>query len=350
MSKGDLILITGATGHVGFRTTILALQAGYRVRLATRSQARADAVLNAPPMKALAPSLSPDAISFIEIPDITARGAYDEAVKGVSGVIHIAASITTGGKLSTEQYKEYFITPAVQGTIGMLESAAKTPSVKRVVITSSMAAIMGGPGTNATTIYNDESRTPNDEGPYASELQAYAASKKASLNATEVWLSEHKPQFDVVNLGPSFIMGRDDLDTSASGSIHGTNSVILRVALGDDAAQPVPGASVHNEDVARSHVQALDESIPAGFYLLSYNPDDAIRGTQWEDIAPVVQKLFPKAIEKGSLPQPGKGATAELRIDGRKAEKVFGFKYLNLEEQVKSVVGHYLELKEAGKD
>lgn len=214
MAKGDLILITGATGHVGFRTTIIALEAGYRVRLAVRSQARADAVLSAAPFKELAPKLGPDAITFVTVEDLTAPGAYDNAVKGVDGVIHIAGPITTGGKLSTEEYKEYFITPAVKGTIGLLDSAAKSPSVKRIVITSSAVALFPfSEAFNTTgTVYNEESRIATDEGPYQYEFQAYAAGKTAAYNTTLEWMEEHKPSFDVVNLAPSFIMGRDVSD------------------------------------------------------------------------------------------------------------------------------------------
>ena len=54
-------------------------------------------------------------------------------------------------------------------------------------------------------------------------------------------------------------------------------------------------------------------------------------------------------MEKGILPATGKGIAVPLKLDARKSEKVFGFKYLDLEEQVKSVIGHYLELLNSDK-
>ncbi|KAF2100187.1 NAD(P)-binding protein [Rhizodiscina lignyota] len=353
MGKGDLVLITGGTGHIGFRTTILALEAGYRVRLSVRSQKRADAVLSAPTFKAIASKLAPNAITFTTVEDITTPGAFDNAVKGVDYVIHIASPITTGGQLSTDEYKEYFIKPAVQGTVGMLESAAKSPSVKRVAITTSVVAIL--PISEAfkptLTLYNDDSRIPLDEGPYAVEFQAYSASKAAAYNATHDWIEKNKPSFDVVNLAPSFVMGKDDLDTSASGSIRGTNSQFINIALGKDLEGPMLGATVHLEDVARSHVQALDEHVPAGTYVLDWTPDEGeVKGTDWNDVRAAVKKLFPEAVEKGILPATGKANTVPLKVDGRKSERVFGFKYKTLEDQVESVIGHYLEFLEAGKE
>ena len=43
--SSDLVLITGVTGHVGFRVLIFALEAGYRVRAAVRNQGKADTIL-----------------------------------------------------------------------------------------------------------------------------------------------------------------------------------------------------------------------------------------------------------------------------------------------------------------
>lgn len=113
---------------------------------------------------------------------------------------------------------------------------------------------------------------------------------------------------------------------------------------------PTFGASVHLENVARPHVQALDEHIPSGTYMLDWTPPEGeIKGTDWADINAAVRKLFPEEVKEGTLPATGKGIAVPLKLDARKSEKVFGFKYLGLEEQVKSVVGHYLELLGAGK-
>lgn len=87
----QLILITGATGHLGFRTLVLALQAGYRVRVALR---KAEQIERIKRTTSVQPYL--DSIEFTHVLDITAADAYNEAIRGVDGVIHIASPIYSG--------------------------------------------------------------------------------------------------------------------------------------------------------------------------------------------------------------------------------------------------------------
>jgi len=344
---GDLVLITGATGHIGFRTLMVALERGYNVRAAVRSQAKADSLLNNKILRGL--KLRSGQLTFIVVPDLTTSGAYDDAVKDVKHIIHIASPITTSSNIAPEMYHEYFIKPALAGTIGMLESAAKSSSVKRVVITSSVVALVSFHDLTSptfSTIINAESRTPFVDGPYSSEFEAYGASKIAAFNEAEAWIAQKKPAFDLVHIHPSFVEGRDDLITTAEAAVSGTNAIILAFVLGkkDNSFQ---GVSVHNEDVARTHVDALDtDRIPGNtsYILHSNNPAETLDGTNWKDTTEIVARLFPEAVKKGIIPNDGTGQSLPYRMDASKTEKTFGFTHLSFEEQVKSVVGHYLEL------
>ena len=82
------ILITGATGHLGFRTLVFALEAGYRTRIAVRKLEKADKIKKARSVRNFM-----ERMEFVEVPDITAPGAYEEAIKGVDLVIHIASPL-----------------------------------------------------------------------------------------------------------------------------------------------------------------------------------------------------------------------------------------------------------------
>jgi hypothetical protein len=77
-------------------------------------------------------------LEFVIVGDITAPGAFDEAVKGVSGIIH-SASPLSNGEPSVDP--NILIQPAVHGNVGILKSGAQNSStVERVVITSSVTA------------------------------------------------------------------------------------------------------------------------------------------------------------------------------------------------------------------
>ena len=129
------------------------------------------------------------------------------------------------------------ILPAINGTISILNSALKFPSIRRVVITSSVVgivpieALMGG---DDKTVHSATSRiSPLPSAPFnPNPGAAYFASKTLALDATEKWLEEKKPHFSIVNIMPGFILGRNELVTVAEDLLNGTNVVVLGPVLG----------------------------------------------------------------------------------------------------------------------
>jgi nucleoside-diphosphate-sugar epimerase len=80
-----------------------------------------------------------DQIESIIVPDITASGAYDEAVQDVEYIIHVASP--TPNPTITD-FDRDLNQPARQGTVGILESAYKRSGIKKIVITASAASII----------------------------------------------------------------------------------------------------------------------------------------------------------------------------------------------------------------
>ncbi|KAK4184905.1 hypothetical protein QBC35DRAFT_504880 [Podospora australis] len=342
VSSKDLVLITGATGHVGSCTLLHLLRQGYRVRAAVRSTAKAAAVLARPQIQALNPG---SRLTFTIVPDITAPGAYDEAVEGTTHIIHIASPLASAGNgIPLDQHDAHFIQPAVRGTLNMLEAANLGGTVRRVVITSSFIALVPMEELNGTR-RRDPSKAvgPNDRiplapGPYESEFAAYAASKVAALQQAEAWMERERPPFDVVHLHPGFVLGRNDTATSVGQFMHSTNSVVLALLLGKRFG-PFAGATVHAQDVARAHVSALDPTVFGNqSYILS-------QSAWWNDAVAIAKREFPEAFEKKFLVTGGSVITTDLPIDASLTEETFGFKFASYKEQVKSVVEHYLELR-----
>ncbi len=77
MSSNSTVLVTGANGYIAARTVEAFLKAGHSVRGSVRSKASAKGLLAALPEYA-------SRLEIVEVPDITAPGAFDEAVKGGS--------------------------------------------------------------------------------------------------------------------------------------------------------------------------------------------------------------------------------------------------------------------------
>ena len=91
--ENRLILVTGATGFIGAHIVDTLLSRGFRVRGATRSLAKGDAMIKARPQYA-------DKLEFVQIDDFEKPGGLEEAVKSVDGVIH-TASVSHGCLMRT---------------------------------------------------------------------------------------------------------------------------------------------------------------------------------------------------------------------------------------------------------
>ncbi|GKT60965.1 3-beta hydroxysteroid dehydrogenase [Colletotrichum tofieldiae] len=337
----ELLLITGVTGHVGFAVLTHALRAGHTVRCAVRSEAKAAFIRSRPQIRAL--DLPRARLNFAIVPDITADGAYDDAIRGVSSVIHVASPLATADSVPRDQHQEYFIQPAVRGTLGMLEAAKRAGTVRRVVITSSVVALasveeMEGRERRTTPVQPEERAGFKPE-PYESEFAAYAASKVAALKGAEAWLARERPAFDVVHLHPSFVLGRNDIATSTNEAMRGTNAVVLATLRGKKWGCAFAGATVHVDDVARAHVQALRPSVPGNrSYVLSTR-------ARWNDAKLISKRAFPEAFERKLFSSGGSVGTTALEFDSSATEAVFGFHLQGFEAQIKSLVAHFVELR-----
>lgn len=125
--SNELIFITGATGFIGSATAVAALEAGYRLRVCLRK-----------PSEQLENLLSEysDQVEFVIVPDLTDEAAFDDKLNGVDYVLHLASPLPHGTD------KQTYFPPAVKGTTALLKAAAKVPTIKKVVITSSIVALI----------------------------------------------------------------------------------------------------------------------------------------------------------------------------------------------------------------
>lgn len=105
-----LVLLTGATGFLGFLTLIDLLKSGYSVRAAVRSHANSEKIRGHHLVKALNPTS--ESLFFVVVPDMTVTGAFDAAVRGVDYIVHIASPVPSfgaGEPVAPEQYNKFFV-------------------------------------------------------------------------------------------------------------------------------------------------------------------------------------------------------------------------------------------------
>ncbi|PYI32682.1 NAD(P)-binding protein [Aspergillus indologenus CBS 114.80] len=352
--SGELVFITGGSGHVGFRVLVRALEAGYRVRAAVRSPDKAQQIMATPSIQALKPD--DDRLSFVQVPDLTVEGAYDQAIQGAHYAIHVASPIPQQTQLNnleqdtanSARLVEHFIGPAVRGTLGLLTAALKAGTVRRVVITASGAAIVPWSfvisGGGVDRVFDANSRVPTLPAgyEYSSAFEAYAASKVAALNEAEQWLATTRPSFDVVHLFPGFVIGRDELASTPADLMRGSNQEVLGPVAYGAKDRCTPNSAVHVDDVADAHVRCLDPTVPGnqGFILSS----GGMQGTEWQDSLKITARRFSEEVKLGLLPNNGQIQSIPIPLDTSTSESVLGIKFRSFEEQVVDIVTYYLQL------
>jgi nucleoside-diphosphate-sugar epimerase len=250
--KGSTVLVTGVNGYIASHVADKLLAAGFKVRGTVRSLHKADWVF-----ERFDTLYGKGRFSCVEVPDMVADGAFDEAVKDMYGICHLASIVSFSDK------PEEVIPQTIRGAINILTSARKEPSVKSVVFTSSSVAAQTPPPDVEMTITKD---TWNDAavkaawGPDANPFDVYAASKTEAEQA--FWKNVHatSPSFQVTSVMPGATFG--EITQPGGQDTSSTASWLNALWKGDSSFvfQISPFWYVNVNDVAELHVAALIDS------------------------------------------------------------------------------------------
>ncbi|CAG9974640.1 unnamed protein product [Clonostachys byssicola] len=208
LPKGSLVLVTGANGNLASHISDQFLQYDYKVRAVVR-----DIEKNAWLAEYFEKNYGKGVYELVQVPDLTADGALDEAIKGVGAVVH------TASETSFSPDPNVVVTGSIALVLGALKAAYATDSVKRFVFTSSSsAAVLSHPDIPATTVTEDSwcefaVQQAWADPPYKPERagMVYAASKVQAEQA--LWKfqkenAEKRPDLVVNSILPNFIYGK----------------------------------------------------------------------------------------------------------------------------------------------
>jgi dihydroflavonol-4-reductase len=242
------VLVTGATGFVAGHCIEELLTHGYQVRSTVRDLRTADVAH----LRAIADRTGGE-LEFVAA-DLTADARWVEAAAGCTYVWHVASPFPA----HVPDDENEVIVPAVDGTLRVLR-AARDAGVRRVVLTSSLAAIAFG--------HDDDGRTYTEaDWTDVSKVDPYMKSKTLAEKAA--WDFASGDGLELVTVNPGTILGpllNNDVNTSLE--------LILRMMKGRLPVVPKIGWSlVDVRDLARLHRLAMETPTAAGNRYVAGGP------------------------------------------------------------------------------
>lgn len=276
----DTVLLTGISGFLGGHVALALLNAGYKVRGSLRNLKRADAVRET--LDKAGADVS--RLDFVQL-DLLSDAGWDDAMAGVSYLQHTASPFL----LKMPEDRNDLIRPAVEGTERAIGAALRA-GVKRIVLTSSMAAIAYGHDKSEAPAFTAADWTRLDGRP----INAYVESKtRAERRAWEMMDAAGRHN-DLATINPGAIFG-PLLDADP-----GTSAILVKRLLDGSvpAAPRIPITPVDVRDVAAAHLAAMTDPGAGGQRFPM-----AVAPLYFIDAARILRQRFPeKRIPRLEMP------------------------------------------------
>ena len=244
------VLVTGGTGFIASHCMQQLLDSGYQVRATVR---RLASELDVRAMVTRAGATAADRLVLFEA-DLMHPAGWREAMAGCDYVLHVASPFPAGAPA----HEDDLIVPAREGALRVL-AAARDAGVRRVVLTSSFAAI--GYGHPAREAPFDE----RDWSLLAARTGAYVKSKTLAERAAWDFMAREGGALELSVINPVFVLG-PALGPDYSASV----AVIQRMLAGGMPACPrLHHGVVDVRDVADLHLRAMTRPEAAGQRFLA---------------------------------------------------------------------------------
>ncbi|CAJ2512102.1 Uu.00g077270.m01.CDS01 [Anthostomella pinea] len=332
------VLLTGGSGFIAAHVLELLLKRGHEVVTTVRSEDKASKIRDAHPNAKL---------TVVIVPDIAQPGAFDEVMQtpGLEYVQHTASPF----HFKWSDAKTELLDPAIKGTTSVLEAVKKfAPGVKRVVITSSFAAILSQSGLeDKTTVFSEADWNPStyEDGLNGPKPTAYRVSKKYAEKAGWDFVANEKPNFDLATICPPMVFGPVVHHLNSLAAINTSNERFVQLIRGEWKKEIPPTGVflwVDVRDVALAHVNAMEKPEAGGKRFLTtaghFSNRDLVTAVR-KGLPDLADKLPDESVKGGELPEGVYG------YDNLRATKVLGIDWTPIE---KSAVDTVKSLQEVG--
>ncbi|KAI3741234.1 hypothetical protein L1987_58905 [Smallanthus sonchifolius] len=256
MEKGS-VCVTGGTGFLASWIIKRLVQDGYSVNTTVRSQSHSGSRKDVSYLTNL--PLASERLKIFDA-DLSKPETFEAPIKGCIGVFHVAHPMDLGSDNSVEVVTE----KSIKGSLGVLQACVDSKTIKKVVYTSSVSAVMFN-GEKHTEIIGEESWSDVD---YIRTQVKFGAWYHISKTLTEKAILEfgEKEGLDIVTVLPTFIHG-PFLGPRCPQSVRD----VMAMIFGDTHMYPMLRRApfVHVDDVASAHIHLFDYPNAKGRYICS---------------------------------------------------------------------------------
>lgn len=348
IDKSKPVLVTGASGYIATWIIKLLLEQGCTVHGTVRDPNKQKSV---DPILQIAKDAQQGELKLFPA-DLLQEGSFDQAMDGCEVVIHTASPFVIRG---FNDAHEALIRPAVEGTRNVLEAANRTPSVKRVVLTSSVAAIYGDCADlkqNPRGVFNEEDWNFSS----SESHQPYSYSKL--LAEKKAWeMQKQQSRWHLVTINPSMVAGPALTKATRSTSID-----TLR-RLGNGKMWPgVPDMRlgwVDVRNVAQAHLEAAFRADAEGRHIISNGEPSMLEiakilkqhfGNKYRfpffQLPTALVKWVGRFVDSSATPKfVQQNAGHDLKFDNERSRQRLGIDYIPLQQ---TFVEHFQQLLDDG--
>ena len=241
------VLVTGISGYIGQHCAAELLKNGYAVRGSLRSLSKTEAIT-----KAIQSVVDPKGnLEYCEL-DLLSDSGWDKAMQGCDFVLHVASPFV----IRQPKDENELIKPAVEGTLRALK-AAKKAGVKRLVLTSSLVAMLGE--AKGDLLINHDSWTNVKAKGISAYVKSKTLAEKAAWEFIELQEGDHKLELVTIHPGPVY-------GPSLSENLSGESmSMFKDIVSGKMPLIPQSAINMSDvRDVAEIHVKALENKEAGG--------------------------------------------------------------------------------------
>jgi len=241
------ICVTGASGFIASYVIRELLDNGYTVRATVRGLTKGN--------KYEYLTFLPGAAERFELvqAELLTEGSYDEAIAGCEYVIHTASPYV----LDVKDPQHDLVDPALKGTLNVLQACGKSGSVKKVVLTSSVAAVFDEPISGHVYTEKDWNETSS------LKRNPYFYSKTLAERSAWDYIEKENPAFELVVVNPGVVIG-----PSLVPSLNTSNQILRDVLAGFyPMIMSISWGFVDVRDVAHAHILAMKNEKAKGRYL-----------------------------------------------------------------------------------